>query len=269
MAELKMRRIGLVAALTCLALFLSDRQIAAQTYGAIQTDRPDVTESATTVQKYRLQVESGFEYHQDKQKSGDTGQDFQTINIANTLLRYGMTKKWELRLGALYTTQTIKKSGSKNSQDGIHGLAIGAKYWLVRETGRIPNVAVIAAADLPLGNKQFAPDKLTPNVVFCAAHTLGERYSFGYNLGSSFEDQDHFLYHYSASLGLNMSEELSAFAEVFGDFSQNNIPENMVDGGFAYRLQRNLQVDFSAGKALNGNAADWFVNAGFAARLPK
>ena len=56
----------------------------------IVTDRPDVTEAATVVPRGSLQFENGFTWTREAGKS--------SIDLSQTLMRYGLTPRWELRL---------------------------------------------------------------------------------------------------------------------------------------------------------------------------
>jgi len=257
----------------CLILLLlqepDNRYALSQSYGSIVTDRPDITESAVTVPKYHLQAETGFDYQYDKQGSNLSEYTVQDVNLANTLIRFGVTKKIELRITGLYTSQTLKTPGNKHINEGLHGLSLGTKLRVAEEYGNIPDISIIAAAILPQGPEEFAPEKVTPYFKFCAAHSLGDQYSFGYNLGAVYEDQDQLIYSYSASLGREMSANVGAFLEIFGEFNADGKPVAMFDGGFTYQLQRNIQLDISAGKSLNKYSTDWFIGAGLGIRLPR
>ena len=60
----------------------------------IITDRPDQTESAVTLEKGRLQIESGIL----NQIQGDGNDKLKSLIIPTNLFRYGISKKVELRL---------------------------------------------------------------------------------------------------------------------------------------------------------------------------
>lgn len=82
----------------------------------ILTDRPDQTESAVTVPRKTLQIESGFTFGWDK----NDGIETRDLGFNSALLRRGVLSRLEIRLGAAYagletkdqiTDSTTKLSG--------------------------------------------------------------------------------------------------------------------------------------------------------------
>ena len=73
------------------------------------------------------------------------------------------------------------------------------------------------------------------------------------------------------ALGVSITDELSGFAEFFGDagLSRSGGPRNSFDTGLTYLLQDNLQLDFAGGIGLSEEADDWFITAGFSYRWPQ
>jgi hypothetical protein len=111
------------------------------------------------------------------------------------------------------------------------------------------------------------------------SHTLSDRFSFGYNLGSTWEsaldetgDRDTLsLFNYTATLAIGLSDPVGLFVEVFGDipFNAEGGPRNSFDGGVTYLLRGNLQLDAAAGAGLSESADDWIVGLGITLRLPR
>jgi len=62
------------------------------------TDRPDQTESSSTVPKNSLQIETGVIY----ENFSNDNTEFQNLGLGTTLLRYGVWGNFELRLGSYY-----------------------------------------------------------------------------------------------------------------------------------------------------------------------
>ena len=81
------------------------------------TDRPDATESSSTVPKNTLQIEMGF--IRDQMSSSEF--EINTIGIATTLLRYGVWDNFELRLGSFYgsSNETYNISENDTSYNGM------------------------------------------------------------------------------------------------------------------------------------------------------
>ena len=69
-------------------ILLSSLLISSLGWGQISTDRPDQTEASVVLPKNMLQIESGF--------------TFQEEEVFNTLFRFGISEKFELRLNTNY-----------------------------------------------------------------------------------------------------------------------------------------------------------------------
>lgn len=251
------------------ALLFATLQAFAQGYGSIVTDRPDQTESAQTIRPGRLQIETGFVFQNDEPENDPQIKKTETYNLATTLLRFGLTKRIELRAGSQMTHLVQDTQADKKTETGINGLYVGTKIKLFKENGFLPDGAVLISADLPVGNKTLVADKTEPKLLFSASHTLNDRLGFSYNLGTSVSDGDVYNFIYTASVGAAFSPELGAFVEIYGNKPENVKGNVLIDFGLTFLMKRNLQFDISGGKAFNEEAPDWFANFGFAVRLPK
>lgn len=233
------------------------------------TDRPDHTESATTLPWRSMQVETGILYEYDQVKRGLLITENSTLALATTLIRYGITRKIELRLGGQIDFQRVTESGITNSYNGLAGLYVGTKIQLHKERRNLPGAALLIGANLPIGNKEIAPDKVEPDIILAAENTLSDQLSLGYNLGTVIINGSDVNLLYSASLGIALGRRLGAFVELYGYKEKAGDPNLLFDWGLTFLVQRNVQLDTSVGVALTEDAADWFLNAGFSFRLPR
>jgi len=233
------------------------------------TDRPDQTESATTVPWRSVQVETGVLYEYDEVKRGLLITENSTLALATTLIRYGITRKIELRLGGQIDFQRVTESGITNSYNGLAGLHLGTKIKLRRERSSWPEAALLIGANLPVGHKKIAPDKVEPVIILAAANTLSDQISLGYNLGSEIVNGSDMNLLYSAALGIALGRRLGAFIELYGYKEKDKDPNLLFDWGLTFLVRRNVQLDTSIGVALTEDAPDWFFNAGFSFRLPR
>ena len=194
----------------------------------IATDRPSaLTENATSLYKNGIQLESGFLIQLD---SGET----KSMSVPNLLLRYGLTKKTELRL----MNDVLVNEG--NVELGVW--TIGTKIQLY-ESDKM-NLSVLPSIQIPnvydeIGSlsKQLVNAKVIGNYAVSNANSVG--YTIGYTVNQN-------VIGYSLFLGHNFSNKMSAFIELFGLNDQLN-----VDAGFAYLIQDKLQFDAYFGTGLN------------------
>lgn len=252
-----------------LGVFFVSGSVFAQKYGVIQCERPDLSQSGSTVPRNRLQVEMGFDLLGDEFRVASDKFSIQTLNIANSLFRYGLTKIWELRLATQFTRELTEKNGRKSTVQGVNGMAIGGKVKLLDEHNGTPDAALIFSAELPIGHEAFVGKQVNPAMIFAADWELGDRYNFGANLGGKTVDDWKLRLLYAASLGLDFSQEFGVFVRLSGDVPDQGKAIVAFDGGMTLMMRRNLQVDASFGNALNKEATDWFGSVGFSWRLPR
>lgn len=238
------------------------------------TDRPDQTESSTTVPYESIQIEAGWTH------SERYDDDFETDVLPETLLRYGLAGKLELRFiyaGYFWVNAVSTEAGAQDNE-GSGDIAVGFKIKLWDEEDWIPEAAFMSHLGMLAGKGLFSSKRFDPDYRLAFWYTLSDRYSFGYNLGqvwSTEEDADGDRdtrpeFQYTAALGIGLSDEFGCFVEFFGDIptGSSDGPANYFDGGFTYLVANNLQLDVSSGLGLSDNADDWFLAAGSSIRFP-
>jgi len=238
------------------------------------TDRPDQTESSSTVPYGSIQIEMGWLY------SDEDSEDLETDAFPQALLRYGLAENLELRLGYdgyIWQNAVGSRAGALD-EEGSGDLSAGFKLKLMDEEGWLPETAFISHLGLPTGKAPFSSERVDPDYRLAFSHTLSDRISFGYNLGQAWRTEEdaagdrdtrnNFIY--TAALGVGLTEKLGGFVEFFGDIptGSDGGPANSFDGGFTYLIADNLQLDISSGIGLSDDADDWFVSAGFSIRFP-
>ncbi len=256
-----------------------------QGIGSIITDRPDVTESAFTIPKKHIQIETGTVYSNNKfnvtAEFNDTLINFiqteEFLNLPGFLARYGLSNSVELRLGAQLT---FNRSGSGDQlyessfQTDIDGIEIAVKFKLSEQEKYIPSIAVIAGSALPPVSTNFFSDfKLQPALIFCFDNEITEDFGAGYNLGVNFSDWLNTYSSsgiYSLSLDYSVNNVIGMFCEFYGEVPfSNNMAMNYADAGITFLIKKNLQLDFSVGYGLNSGITEYFLNSGISIRLPE
>ncbi len=247
----------------------------------IITDRPDRTESVETVGKNKFQVETGIEYSSFKftapftnetgAEIGNTEVKNKTLTIPTTLLRYGILKNVELRLGIdfdrSYATSDV--SEFENSQKlSLNPPKLGAKVEIAKGEGIKPDFSVIGAFTLPnIGAEEKQIQYIVPELILSFSNEINDNFSVGYNFGiettHKIKVTDFF---YSVSIGMSINPKLGVFAEFFGDTPNDDFETSSrsVDGGLTYLIKNNIQVDAYGGLGLSENANDFFLGTGIA-----
>lgn len=265
------------AGLLCLAFFSHPlalgSQVPKRSPGPLITDRPDQTESTSIVAPGFVQLEAGWTWEQRREGTVR----LRTHTVPSLLARVGVSKRLEARLGFPGFQTEWTEDG-----EGVSGLAdmeLGFKYRVLTEAGVVPEVAVIAHLSLPTGASGLSSERADPSLLLAFSHSPAEGLALGCNLGwvwSSVSDGSGeraalLDLVYSFSLGGLLTERLGFFAESFGGFATQagRADAHSLDGGLAYRLADNFQLDLSVGVGLSRAAPDWFLGAGAAARLPR
>jgi len=232
------------------------------------TDRPDQTESSSTVPKSNLQIETGLFYETDQYTHNRSNVKNTNLNIATTLFRYGLTKNIELRLGAEHSTQKLFLDDNEIlSTSGLNGVDVGAKIFLRKEDGYIPESAVILSAGLPIGNEDLVAASAEYTMLFAMAHSLSPSVGFGYNAGFTFDENEEINWIYSAAVGIGLLDNTGAFIELYGGKHPNVDAQFLFDMGFTHLLSKTFQLDLSGGAALSQESPDWFISTGFSYRF--
>ncbi|OAB80141.1 transporter [Cochleicola gelatinilyticus] len=232
------------------------------------TDRPDATESPTTVPKKSIQVETGAFY--ESFEENNIKSEVYTYNT--TLLRYGLLDNFELRLG--FNLEDVKLSTNGNEfsdpDSSLSPLLAGIKVAIAEEDGFLPEIGLLGHLYLPFTvNKEMRPETTGVDFRFSFAHTLSERSSLAYNLGAQWLDgTPGAAYVYTLVYGYSITDRLGAYAEVYGDLPENTKANHFWDAGVTYALQPNIQLDATIGRSIT-EGQDILISAGISFRIPK
>lgn len=233
------------------------------------TDRPDQTESSAIVPLKSLQLETGFVMENSKSDIVD----FRSFAYNTTLLRFGLLKNFELRLGLAYLEDRFEFDdvNSNFSVSGFSPLSTGFKIKITEEKAWVPEVAFLGGLVLPFtASKDFKPDYTAGNLRFAFSHSLSDRLSLGYNLGAEWDGFTAIPgYFYSIAVGITITNKAAVFLESYGLIHEEGDAEHLVDAGFTFLVLPNLQLDLSGGLGLNEYAPDNFISMGFSYRLPQ
>lgn len=239
-------------------LLIKGLSVFAQKTEPIQADRPDQTETPAIVPKGMFQVETGFSY--EKEDADHSG-----AAIPSVLWKYGVNDNFELRL--------ITELASENSEDsdyfGLKPILIGCKIKMCEEDGIVPKTSFIGHIGLPnAASSEYKTEFYAPEFRFTMQHTLSEKFSLSYNLGSEWDGlvaEPTFIY--TLTTGYAINKKLGSYLEVFGFAPQKDSANHNLDGGITYLINNNFMLDLSAGAGLTENAPDYYAALGFSFRI--
>ena len=241
------------------------------TFDPLEADRPDFTESPSTVGLGRLQIEGGWTYLHDR----SAGIDANLHSLPELLLRYGVTERIEFRLSWLgylnYRDRDIQ-TGEIYSFDGSSDLWIGCKLQITDESGWQPRSALIASVKAPIGVSEWTSHGSDTILNYNYGWGITDKLSLAGSTGTwwtQFEGDHYAVMHQSAVVGLGITERLGCYLEWFGLFfhgTDDVRPDHYLDGGFTYLVTEDFQLDWRLGVGLNESADDLFTGIGFAVR---
>ncbi len=205
----------------------------------IVTDRPDQTESSSTVGLGNLQIESGFLIGFEENAENSNRQ----VLAPTTLFRYGITKGIELRLVNQF--ETLRHQHQK--AQGVSDLEIGTKIQLFKRQESATEIALLTHLILPIGTREITNGKYGTINKLSISHELGEQIGLGYNVGYDYRGNGNGDLTYSLAVGIGVNEKVGIYVEPYGGYVGFEEFILNFDAGFTYLLSDNFQLDFSFG----------------------
>lgn len=239
-------------------LLLSMADCFSQKPDPIQLDRPDQTESVSTVPKNRLQMENGFlfEHFENEIKSSA---------YPSSLIKYGLTDNFEI--GIIAELNTIETATEKVT--GINPITLRFKQKIMEEKGILPSISYIGYLGIPnLASKDFKTTYYAPAFRFTLQNTLSDNLSLGYNLGAEWDGfSPEPVFTYTLALGYSVSGKTGIYGELYGYAPQQSKAEHRIDGGITYLLKSNIIIDVSGGTGIINSSLLYYWSLGFSFRL--
>lgn len=223
------------------------------------TDRPDITETAYTVDAGRFQFELDFiNLFQHPNEEGLKETDFLFLN---GFAKVGLTHRTELQLQfsawQLHFPQ-LKKQGSDKLYQGIGDLGFRYKYNIKGNDSDGIALAIMPSLMIPLRNKASEGYFVSGvNLI------MGREFSNDLELGGQVEyhllfresgkfESDEFWFTFL--VGGPLAKSFDWFAESAMIFSNSNPPRPLANGGVIYEVTPNLLLDFAFQFGLNRHA---------------
>lgn len=238
--------------------------------GDMITDRPDFTESASTIKPRWYQLETGMALSWETGESGKT----RSLTLPFPLLRIGLTDRIELRYSTdgFARNRFITTDGQEVTR-GMSDVQVGMKVRLLDEKKFLPQVAVIGQMSEPLGHRQFTSGTIDPSTKICWSKDLPAGWGISGNLNyiSLQEDGKRFLERdTTVSVGHDLVAGFSGYVEYYrlANVALDGTALSIAQVGWARQLRGNFQFDMSVAKSFAGSIPQWSIMAGFSYRAP-
>lgn len=238
----------------------------------IETDRDSFTPATTTVGVGRWIAESAYSFI-DNRHAPDTH------SFPELVLRYGLTERFELRLGWNY-----EAGGGGNvvssieGEEGIEGARFqresratyGFKLRTTDQSGWIPESSLLVQGFTPTTGDTMATEGA---VTYVWGWELPEKWKLdaAIRYGSSAEKEDDFaIWNASTVLRVPVGERWAAHAEYFGAIPQGQAggrSQHFFSPGVHYLITPDLEFGVRVGWGLNEASARFFANVGIGQRF--
>jgi hypothetical protein len=239
----------------------------------INADRPGIADGSTVIGGGRFQVETGFQ-QEFRREGGIT----ERTRFLPTLLRLGLSSRWEARVetNTFTQTETTVQDGGPNPISGLAPVSIGVKYHIQDSAGlRQPSLGTILRVFPASGTNTFHTDQATGDLRFAADWDLTPRLSLNPNVGLGFFEGDKDGRFVAGLFALtlnyfNTGKTINPFVDVGLQAPEESAAGSsfIFDGGIAYLPSRNMQIDVSAGAGPHRRIApNRFFSIGFSVRF--
>lgn len=234
----------------------------------METDRPDVTESAYTVEAGHFQVETDLFRHARNKNDGVKSIE-NTYNLANYKL--GLTEKMDIQLvmPTYVTTTTRDLATGKliDKQSGFDDISLRLKYNLWGNAGGKTALSLLPFVTFPTSS--FASNGVQGGITIPFALKINDDWNFGSQVSVSLAKEDDDNYHgeylYSFTFGRTVTSKLNCFVEAYATYNAySKITDTYANGGLIFSVTDNLNIDAGLNYGLNKSADKvYFVGLSF------
>ena len=251
----------------------------------ISTDRPDFTDATFTVGQGITMLETGYTFR----RVIDSQSRFTTRQLPETLIRYGVTKDFELRLkwnGYLMLDHRDLPSGVRTTQFGSEDIDIAFKWQLFEQQNWRPKFLVVAGALVPSGTRDFSGNDVQPHVFLLQGWQIRRWLHVKHGFGWDYLTQPEFavaandigipvfstqhpvlnVFHESISILSQWTRRVGMFHEWFALFGPHQAASQFLDMGVYYYLTPSVQLDAVIATRLSDRVDEMFAKAGFSTR---
>jgi len=224
----------------------------------INADRPGIADGSTVVGPLTFQIESGIQA--EFRRSGSSREH---TFFVPALLRFGIDKHWEIRVeGNTYTRVTSFDSGRTTDQaSGFAPLSLGFKYQIYQSHKEHQlSLGTIVRVFPTWGSEEFRTQHTTGDIRLAADWKFAPKWKLALNPNvgvARYEDDQGGLFTaalFAVTLNYNPTTKLNPFIDlgVQAPEVRNGPGSAILDGGVAYIIGENVQLDAAIGTRVHG-----------------
>ena len=225
----------------------------------INADRPGIADGSMVVGPKTFQLESGIQ--QEFRRSGNVREH---TFFVPTLLRFGINSQFEARIeGNTFTrVSTIVSTNPINQVSGFAPVSLGFKYQFYNSNSDHQlSLGTIVRVFPTWGSNEFRTQHATGDIRLVADWQFAPKLSLNPNVGiARYEDDEGKLFSaglFATTLNYTPTKKLNPFVDlgIQAPEMSDGKTAAIFDGGLAYVIGKNLQVDASFGTRVHGETA--------------
>lgn len=243
-----LRILGLIALASCSAqIFAAD----------FEFDRPSEGLSTGITPVGKVAWEQGLPTVQ----YSDSGEQTITRLNADMLLRTGIAKDLELRLGWDGPGwKQVKSNGQTDDEDGLGDISIGLKKAIDLDDDKL-SMALLAEAIIATGNAGFSNEEDIYSLSSAVSYQYNDLVSTAITMRYEWQDS-HWAVVAVPSLGYQIKDRWSGYSELVYRKAEGVNNEYALGTGVMYALNDRVQLDASVGVDLNSIDRSYFSGLG-------
>jgi Putative MetA-pathway of phenol degradation len=232
----------------------------------LTSNRPGIGDSEALVASGVFQLEAGGQLEE-----APPGGDLRWKQTWGQLtIRYGLSRRIEIFGGwDGFSLDRVLINGTSRVVVGGNDLRLGTKLALLTEEAHGLTLTIAPAWSFPLGSEEFTSGSEDPSFRVLWARSLPRDWSISGNL-LWLRTSDTIGRYWDTSVTVGVTRGLTESFSVFVEGSnvlQAIRPDSLtIDGGIAWVVRTDLQLDLSAGHTLHNRGDDWFASAGITLR---
>lgn len=267
--------LGLKVRYSLIALLIfSSLSSISQTSKTIVSGRPGQAIAPVCVGENVFQIETGFDYAFTDFPSGNLypqasiGSSQSYLNA--TLLRFGLAEKVEIHSGWEFRNDTYDSTYSETNSDvgGVSFSSVGWRHTIFEGDGLIPALAYQFSMKLNILTEEYKLNQIAPNINVAASSNISDNLTITINMGADWDGENpKQTAFYIFNVGYSLGDKFGIFVENYGSFNEKELLDIKYDGGMAYLINNNLQLDLLGGYGSYKGTTSWFASLGISWRV--
>jgi hypothetical protein len=235
--------------------FLSGILVIGQYAETIRSGRPGQAIGAFSLGARTFQVQSGLTYNE---------LDHGSIRSWGTVIRFGLSERLETSAVLNYERDRFEIGQETITIDGLSDSQFGLRYHLTDQKKWLPAICIQGRALLKLQTEEFKREDTGAKFILATGHRLSDKFSLTTNWAATWNgNAPSPIPSYILNLSYGISDKFGTFAELYGGLDPW---DRKFDAGLFYLVNKDLQLDFSAGQQGTDSSTDWFGDIGISWR---